>query len=451
MDDYLDWFRGSLSLFSPTALLSALLLPPPPPPAVPFPHLPVELVFRILSYTLPPPSYTHAKDRVSQLKQFALFDSDFARWADFELRTHVVLSTLEAARTFLVTAERRGKDWAASVRSLRLGCADVSEPGRSREVEEKRQQGWKGQDSSEVIRDLLDVCENVTELWMCGIADVELIHLNAVRDLRKLYLHSCSLFSATRAAGTPIPLRLPHLHSLHLNSVTSLDSSLTLFLNSTSLPSLRILDCLEVSAPNTSISPYLPALTSLSLGPSWTHLLPARTIYREGLRTQFPHLHTLSVPSNFLARSQASPADYPSSLLALRISCFQVAGYQNFTAAVRQGVAVLQHGTVTQDRRNRRWLTVPHLSILPKATTTTPSSSSGATVGGENRIFRRSNLAKPSSPSGARTDRTAPKVCIYEERGGQDSHASGRDGVWELELERWRDAVEGWSRGERVR
>ncbi|GAA5821535.1 hypothetical protein JCM11251_000896 [Rhodosporidiobolus azoricus] len=352
------------------------------PPIDPFPPLPFELVLRILSFTLPPLSYTHAHARAKRLKRLALLNKDTARWAVLELRTHVALSTVQAARWFVMTARKKGPAWAGAVRSLRLGNAEhiVGATAQRDSVDHM----WRGAGTGQLVRDLLRVCNNVQELWVCGISGIEVEDLGEGKLLRKLYITDTRIVPSS-TPSTP-DLVLPHLHSLYLKSVIFTGPSLSILLSQVSLPALRTLDYLSVhqslvsplvhprarpqagplllgggggggpagglasitaslaalSGPTTSTvsdspSPLAQApfdalaasypilslsaqLSHLSLGPYAQRTLPLSILTNGGLNLRFPSLRTLSIPCTIIEPELLDPASFPPGLRALRLT-----------------------------------------------------------------------------------------------------------------------------------
>ncbi|GAA5974296.1 hypothetical protein JCM11641_006718 [Rhodosporidiobolus odoratus] len=344
---------------------------PPDPPIEPFPPLPSELVLRILLFTLPAPSYAAAKPRARRLKQIALLDKDCARWATLLLRQDVAVSSIDAARWFSMTATTRGPTWAGAVRSLRLGSAEefVDAAGHREAVDKM----WRSRDSGKTMQDLLKTCEAVEDLWLSGISGVEVGHLAAGKNLRRLFITETRIVPSASSAGTDEQaFLLPRLHTLHLKSVIFTGPSLPSFLSPSSLPSLRTLDYLSVHqslvtplppqaapqggplllggggatglahmtaalaalappsapassrttpSPSTATQPVLTIasqLTSLALGPHATRTLPLSILTSSGLSLLFPSLLSLSLPWSLFP--SLLPSDFPSSLLYLRVS-----------------------------------------------------------------------------------------------------------------------------------
>ncbi|GAA5865034.1 hypothetical protein JCM8547_007689 [Rhodosporidiobolus lusitaniae] len=373
-----DYVDSSIAALVPPAVQSSLFSQPPPPPLPPvdpFPPLPTELVLRILSFTLPSPSYSSARARARKLKRLALLNKDFARWATLELRTDVVLSTTDSARWFAGLARRKGPAWAGAVRTLRLGSAEPLQAGMDGR-EESVDRIWRGEGVGKLVRDLMKLCENAEELWLCGIGGIEVGQLATGKNLRKLSIGETRVVPSTTLHENPSESAfvLPHLHSLYLKSVIFTGPSLSDFLSPTSLPALRTLDYLSVhqslvsplvhprggqngggglsaingngggpanlvnmtaslaalSAPSASsassstlsahpILTVAPFLTSLSLGPHSTRTLPLSDLADGGFAVHFPLLSSLSAPWSLLTSPSLSPADYPPTLRALRV------------------------------------------------------------------------------------------------------------------------------------
>ncbi|GAA5889068.1 hypothetical protein JCM6882_009733 [Rhodosporidiobolus microsporus] len=374
-----EFVEATVAPYVPPSVATALsqLAPSPPPPAIdPFPPLPSELVLRIFSFTLPPPSYTHAHARAKRLKRLALLNKDAARWAVLELRTHVALGSLDAARWFVMTARKKGAAWAGAVRTVRLGKADLLEGEEQRR--DAVDQMWRAEGSSRVMRDLLRLCENVEELWISGISGVVVDHFGEGKNLRKLYITETRIVPGVTPA--PPSLILPHLNTLHLKSVIFTGPSLPSFLSPAVLPALRTLDYLSVhqslvtplvhprappqggplllggggggggppglasitaslaalsgpsaaSAPPSSEADTLAAqhpilalssqLTHLSLGPHATRTIPLSALTAGSLALHFPSLLSLSLPRILLGPGQLEPADFPPSLTAFRVA-----------------------------------------------------------------------------------------------------------------------------------
>ncbi|GAA6032912.1 hypothetical protein JCM8097_000045 [Rhodosporidiobolus ruineniae] len=566
MDAYLNSLREIVAPLLPPAVSNAFSLPPPPPPVVPFPHLPVELVFRILSYTLPPPSYTHAKERAKRLKHFALLNKDFARWAVLELRTHVAVSSLDAARWFAMTARKKGTAWAGAVRTLRLGSAEqfVRGPDGQSEAVDRM---WRAEGSSQAVRDLLRACGNVEELWVCGISGVEVDHLGAGKNLRKLYVTETRIIPSIPPAADPPSFTLPSLESLYLKSVIFAGSSLASFLAPDALPALRTLDYLSVhqslvtpavqpparprpqapggsvaffnatgganslasmtaalgalttgatptAAPGTASAPPAPTvahpiltlssqLTSLSLGPHSTRTLPVNLLTNRGFALHFPSLRTLSIPVTLLFNQPLDPSDYPPSLTALRVTrtgvspplqelllspspssstladasaapdffgeaehklalAQRVAG--DYAMMEARGLSVLQLGGADgagadEGEEGRDCvLTVPRLPTAVRSALRPPLPDAGTAPSTDRpgdecqRVLCHSppgsSPVTSSSTSSSSTSAAGPRGVyvrvVYEDQEMREEDPLWRDGVWELEHERWREGIEGW-------
>jgi len=133
----------------------------------PFPSLPRELVFRILSFTLPPPSYSTSAARYRLLLDYSLFDKDCARWASLELWRDVYLPTPRTAKLFSDAIDLTRRKRCDMIKTLRIGQADVEETSVF-------QEDWLYADVGRFIDRLFSVCSKVEELWIAGAKDLQL-------------------------------------------------------------------------------------------------------------------------------------------------------------------------------------------------------------------------------------------------------------------------------------
>ncbi|GAA5847171.1 hypothetical protein JCM9279_006120 [Rhodotorula babjevae] len=265
------------------------------PPA--FPALPAELVLRILSYTLPTASHSTHAARTSHLHALALLSRDAARWASLELRRDVRLETHEHARWFVrEVLRRRGREWASGIRVLRLG-RETDDEGRGDAV-------WRSSSVGRTVRDLLRMCENVEELWVCGLSGIHPDDLAPAHHLRQLWLNESRITPTQDAAP---PLHLPRLSTLYLRAVICTGHALPQLLDPAALPSLEHIEYHSVH--QSMVTPAVPppdhaavpggsstlaAMTAnlAALGPSPT---PSSTTVEHPLVALAPQLRTLAL------------------------------------------------------------------------------------------------------------------------------------------------------------
>ncbi|GAA6060766.1 hypothetical protein JCM10212_006746 [Sporobolomyces blumeae] len=312
--------------------------------------LPRELVFRILSFTLPPPGFSTGLDRRRLLVDYASFDRDFARWATAELRRNVYLATASDAIRFSDVAATTSPESRSVVASIRLG---VSDPARATFVNSI----WASDKTTKVVSDLLRLCPNVEELWIAGVRDLELGVLSNGSNLRKLCLSETRIVPSSRTRYRR--LSLPRLRAMHLKAVICTGSSLHDLLDPRCVPELDTLDFLSVhqsvvahnnvrnprdpaqgAQPNlqqlnamfaslrpramsrgdqpVAIGPpyeaVAPRLRHLALGPHATRTLPASAL------TLFTSLVTLSLPIRLFLNREVAPDDLSPTLRAIRLT-----------------------------------------------------------------------------------------------------------------------------------
>lgn len=137
----------------------------------PFPPLPHEVIFQILSFSLPPPSYSTSSDRNRRLLNYALFDHDCARWASLELRQHAHLESPKSATRFLSALTEHDEEWRGVVRTLRIGQSD---PDKADLIGND----WMYEDIGTLLERILILCPGVDELWIAGAKDLQLTALS---------------------------------------------------------------------------------------------------------------------------------------------------------------------------------------------------------------------------------------------------------------------------------
>ncbi|ORY77637.1 hypothetical protein BCR35DRAFT_353144 [Leucosporidium creatinivorum] len=224
--------------------------PPPPPPSIlTFPPLPPELILYILTLSLPHPTYSSLSTSPSpgslttRLHQLASLHPSFSSHFTRLSHAHIRLPTLDSAARFLRRCQREG--WAERVRTLRIG----PEEGEGRQ--------WMGDGA--VVGELLRVCKGVKELWVVGLAGLELEYLGEGKNLQTLYLTETRL-TLTHHPSSPPSLLLPSLTHLHLRSTIFSGASLPLLLSPSTLPNLRTLDYLSVHQSLVGRDPAPPLL-----------------------------------------------------------------------------------------------------------------------------------------------------------------------------------------------
>lgn len=211
------------------SLVNSTLVPESafPPPRLP--PLPTELVLRILADTVPPASHATHAARTRVLHAYALLSRDCARWACLELRRDVRLRTFEHAKWFArEVLRRRGRAWASGIRALRLG-EETDQEGQGDTV-------WRREGVGRLVSELLRLCGNVEELWICGLSGIQPGDLAAGQKLRALRINEARMTPSTDLAT---PLCLPHLATLYLKAVICTGPSLAQLLNTSVLPALR--------------------------------------------------------------------------------------------------------------------------------------------------------------------------------------------------------------------
>ncbi|GAA5887043.1 hypothetical protein JCM5296_001577 [Sporobolomyces johnsonii] len=382
MQHYWGRLRDSVAPFVPPALAStfqiaASLTAPPEPDVQPFPDLPSELILRILAFTLPPPDYSSSRARTALLCDYALLSRDCARRFTLEHRRDVHLPTTSSALVFYSKARAMGPSWAGAVRTLRLGDADDRQVGDG-----SGDRMWRSRDSSKVLRDLLRVCTEVEELWICGMSGLELEHLAAGQQLRRLYLTETRIVPSS--APDPPSLQLPSLTSLHLKATIFTGPTLSTLLLPSTVPSLATLDYLSVhqslvglpvgsnnslanilgglsvnlqaarnaSGADSPILPLAPQLKHLSLGPHSTRTLAPASL------PLFSSLITLSLPVKLLLGPDIDASSLSQTLRAIRLTDEEMnrsrtvetpeetarSRYEEVNNALIKALEVFQHG-----------------------------------------------------------------------------------------------------------
>ncbi|GAA5895936.1 hypothetical protein JCM8208_005129 [Rhodotorula glutinis] len=294
------------------------------PPA--FPPLPAELVLRILHYTLPPASHSTHTARTSRLRALALLSRDCARWASLELRRDVRLETHEHARWFLrEVLRRRGREWAGGVRVLRLG-RESDEGGQGDAV-------WRSSSVGRTVKDLLRMCENVEELWVCGLSGLQpgdLAPAHPTLHLRAVIFTGHALTQLLDTATLPF-LRHVEYHSVHQSLVPpraapSPDPAAvpggasTLAAITANLAALRPSSSSSSPAVEHPLVAFAPRLHTLSLTDLAFRSFPSTAL--DALLAHAPLLRGLSLPPTPLldGGGVADALAACPSLVALRLS-----------------------------------------------------------------------------------------------------------------------------------
>ncbi|BGP65239.1 hypothetical protein NBRC10512_000310 [Rhodotorula toruloides] len=204
----------------------------------PYPPLPSEVILRILAFTLPAPSYTHAHERTRLLKQYALFCRDCARWATLLLRRDVACTSVDATTSFLRWAVGPAKDSRGGllVQSVRFGTGGTKSKASDTV--------WDRHDSFNAVRHAAIHCPKLSELWLSGMDQLEHKVLRYTKNLRSLYVHEIRLFPLPLADTWPI--HLSNLTTLHLSAILAAGPSFSQLLSPKTLPSLRHLDLISV-------------------------------------------------------------------------------------------------------------------------------------------------------------------------------------------------------------
>ncbi|GAA5903397.1 uncharacterized protein JCM6883_004992 [Sporobolomyces salmoneus] len=312
----------------------------------PFPSLPRELILRILSVTLPDPSFSTSAHRYRLLLEYSTFDKDCARWATLKLWQDVHLPSPRSAKLFFASIERNpNKERTTVVKSLRIGQSDVEEVSMF-------QEDWLYADVGKCIERLLAICTGIEELWVAGAKDLTLSSLSAGKALRKLYLIESRIVPSLDPQS--FPFYLPRLKLLHLKAVICTGSTLDELLSPSAIPNLDTLDFFSVhqslvtpqqqlgrrnvdhqappniqqlnamfshlipSPPTTrNLPPYhdlAPQIAHLSLGPYSTRTLPLSAL------PLFTSLVSLSIPIGLFLSPSLEPERFPLTLEALQIT-----------------------------------------------------------------------------------------------------------------------------------
>ncbi|BGP20312.1 hypothetical protein JCM10213_002059 [Rhodosporidiobolus nylandii] len=191
-------------------------------PTTRLPALPVEIQLLVVQHSFSPsPSYTALPSRYTLLRTFALVCRTWHSFVRPLLLRDVVLPDPEKAQLFLRSLAAGNDDWAARVRTLRLGkvpwlnrtfeeMADEQERVENGELEDE----WMSSVAEGFgLAELLRRCTGLKELWLAGIRHCLLSDLRFARSIETLHILRCSLCDCDDDSISPSdpPLVFPRL------------------------------------------------------------------------------------------------------------------------------------------------------------------------------------------------------------------------------------------------
>ncbi|GAA5906339.1 hypothetical protein JCM6882_002704 [Rhodosporidiobolus microsporus] len=271
-----------------------------PSPALP--TLPLELQLLVVQHSFhPEPTYSELPSRYELLSRYARVSRAWYFFTAPYLHRDVLLPTPHHASLFLRSFSPNDVR-PGLVRTLRLGrvpwIGKTYEEMAEEQAEMVEEDDPAGADVAEAfgLKELLQRCSGVTELWMAGVSHCLLSELRHGQNLQTLHLLRCGLCDCDaddNELSSPL-LVLPNLRRAELFIRTSSRSVRNTFFTPTCLPSLRHLSyaCHDDDFPPPLLLPQLYSLSTVTDIPPSVSTSPLLFLdaYQLPIREALPHL-----------------------------------------------------------------------------------------------------------------------------------------------------------------
>ncbi|GAA6037501.1 hypothetical protein JCM8097_008220 [Rhodosporidiobolus ruineniae] len=246
--------------------------------------LPVELQLLVIQHAVdavsPSPSYTDLPERYALLTKFALVCRTWAALIRPLLHRDLLFSTPSQAQLFLrsVSASSKEDDRPKRIRTLRIGR--IPWLGKTYEEMGDEQEALidAGEDlkaAAEIsglaehfrLRELLEECAGLEDLWLAGVSHCLLSDLRPAVNLRSFHLLRTSICDCDYEQGLPaLPFTFPLLTRLEVYTRSTSSTTFATFFSSKTFPSLRHFSyaCMASELPSSTLVTSIPSLTTLS-------------------------------------------------------------------------------------------------------------------------------------------------------------------------------------------